>query len=71
MKIKTTKSLEENKEVNLYKLGLENFFCEYDLKSMTNLFLKDTLNFFKIYNVCALKATMEKVKHIEWKKVLC
>ena len=48
MKIKTTKSLEENKEENLYKLGLENFFCEYDLKSMSNLFLKNTLNFFKI-----------------------
>lgn len=48
MKIKTTKSLEENKEENLYKLGLENFFCEYDLKSMSNLFLRNTLNFFKI-----------------------
>lgn len=48
MKIKTTKSLEGNKEVNLYKLGLENFFCGYDFKSMSNLFLKDTLDFFKI-----------------------
>lgn len=38
IKIKTTKSLEENKEENLYKLGLENFFCGYDFKSMSNLF---------------------------------
>ena len=30
---------------NLYKLGLENFFCGYDFKSMSNLFLKDTLDF--------------------------
>jgi hypothetical protein len=41
MKIKTTKSLEENKEVNLYKLVLENFFCGYDFKSMSNLLLKN------------------------------
>lgn len=60
VKVKTTKLLQQNINVNLHDLGLKQWFLGYEIKSISNK-RKYKLDFSEI-NFCASKGTMKQIK---------
>lgn len=65
----TIKLLEENIELNIFKLKLSNSFLDTILKAQMRKEKVDKLYYIKIINICAAKTIKKMKKSTEWEKM--